>query len=66
MKGTTITGFSKEDSEVKTLKKPKEQIQKLLSGGKIVLRKFMEELKTKGRVPNGRINANCVLLRVIK
>lgn len=66
MKGTTITGFSKEDSEVKTLKKPQEQINKLLSGGKIVLRKFMEELKTKGRVPNGRINAHCVLLRSVK
>jgi oligoribonuclease NrnB/cAMP/cGMP phosphodiesterase (DHH superfamily) len=66
MKGTTITGFCKEESQQKTLRKPEEQINKVLSGGKIILRKFMSEIKTKSRVPNGRINENCILLRVVK
>ena len=66
VKGTTIIGFAKEDSQTKRLRKPEEQIAKLLIGGKIILRKFMTEIKTKGRVPNGRINENCILLRSMK
>lgn len=66
VKGTTVTGFCKEESQQKTLRKPEEQINKVLSGGKIVLRKFMSEIKTKSRVPNGRLNENCVLLKIIK
>lgn len=66
VKGTTLTGFDKAESELKTLKKPAEQIAKLLPAGKIVLRKFMSEIKTKPRVPNGRINPNVILLRVVK
>lgn len=66
MKGTTITGFCKEESQQKTLRKPEEQVNKVLNGGKIILRKFMSEIKTKCRVPNGRLNENCVLLKAIK
>ena len=66
MKGTTITGFCKQESQQKTLRKPEEQINKILNGGKIILRKFMGEIKTKGRVPNGRINENCILLKAVK
>jgi len=66
LKGTTVIGFAKEDSLTKRLRKPQEQVNKVLSGGKIILRKFMTEIKTKGRVPNGRINENCILLRSMK
>jgi hypothetical protein len=66
VKGTTVTGFAKEDSQTKRLRKPEEQVAKLLTGGKIILRKFMSDIKTKGRVPNGRINENCILLRSMK
>lgn len=66
VKGTTLTGFEQSESEYKTLRKPEEQITKLLSTGKIGLRKFMGEMKTKARKPNGRINENIVILKVLK
>jgi hypothetical protein len=66
VKGTTLIGFDQEESEYKTLRKPEEQVAKLLSTGKIGLRKFMGEMKTKARRPNGRINENIVILKVIK
>lgn len=66
VKGTTLTGFEQEESEYKTLRKPEEQIAKLLGTGKVGLRKFMSDMKTKARKPNGRINENIVLLKVLK
>ncbi len=66
VKGTTLTGFDNDESEYKTLRKPEEQIAKLLGTGKIGLRKFMGEMKTKARKPNGRINENIVILKVLK
>lgn len=66
VKGTTLIGFDQEESEYKTLRKPEEQVAKLLSTGKVGLRKFMGDMKTKARKPNGRINENIVLLKVLK
>lgn len=66
VKGTTLTGFEQDESEYKTLRKPEEQIAKLLTIGKVGLRKFMGEMKTKPRKPNGRINENIVILKALK
>ena len=66
IKGSTLTGFDEKTSIIKKLRKPTEQLNKLMQGGKIVLRKFMDEIKCKPKEATGRINNEVVLLRVIK
>jgi hypothetical protein len=65
VKGTTIQGYDAETSIGKRLRKPEEVIARLLGGGKIVLRKLMSEVKATEKSPNGRINDQTVLLRVV-
>jgi len=66
VKGTTLTGYDVETSSSKSLRKPDISIQQLLTAGKVSLRKFMDEIKTVESKPNGRINQDTILLRVIK
>lgn len=66
VKGTTLTGFDVEVSSSKNLRKPDISIPALLGAGKVALRKFMDELKTVESKPNGRINLDTILLRVVK
>ena len=66
VKGTTLTGWDIESSMSKTLRKPEESLTGLLSAGKVALRQFMSNIKTAESKPNGRINQDCVLLRVVK
>ena len=66
VKGTTLIGYDAEKSVSKSLRKPDITIQSLLGAGKVSLRKFMDDLKTVASVPNGRINSDTILLRVIK
>ena len=66
VKGSTVIGFDEKTSIVKKLRKPTEQVNKLLEGGKVVLRKFMDEIKCKPKEANGRINNETILLRIIK
>lgn len=66
VKGTTLIGFDVETASSKALRKPNISLQSLLSAGKVALRTFMSELKTSETKPNGRINEQTILLRVIK
>ena len=66
VKGTTITGFDEKTSITKTLRKPQETISKVLDGGKIALKKLMDDLTTKPKNASGRINIDTILLRVVK
>jgi len=66
VKGTTLTGWDVESSTSKTLRKPEQYLTDLLSAGKVGLRSFMSNIKTTESKPNGRINQECILLRVIK
>jgi len=66
VKGSTLTGFDEKTSIVKKLRKPTEQLNKLKDGGKVVLRKFMDEIKCKPMTATGRINNEVVLVRIIK
>ena len=66
VKGTTLTGWDIESSTSKTLRKPEESLTGLLSAGKVTLRSFMSNIKTAESKPNGRLNQECILLRVIK
>lgn len=66
IKGQSVTGFDEKTSITKKLRKPKESLDRVLEGGKLVLRKVMEEVKCKPKEANGRINSDTLLLRVIK
>jgi hypothetical protein len=66
VKGTTLLGFDVDKSITKSVRKPDVAIQQLLAAGKVTLRKFMDEIKTNETKPNGRINSDTILLRVIK
>jgi hypothetical protein len=66
VKGTSLLGFDVDKSLTKSVRKPEVVIQQLLTAGKVTLRKLMDELKTNETKPNGRINSDTVLLRVIK
>lgn len=66
VKGTTLIGYDVEKSLTKSVRKPEVTIQQLLSAGKVNLRSFMSALKTNETRPNGRINQDTVILRVIK
>jgi hypothetical protein len=66
VKGTSITGFNENESIQKTLRKPAEQLAELKRAGKVVLRKFMDDIKTTSTKLNGRINDQTILLKIAK
>ena len=62
VKGNTILGFDSNTSEVKTLRKPGEQIKELM-GSKPAARKYFKEIKAVATAPNGRFNENMIILK---
>lgn len=62
VKGNTIIGFDKKASGIKTLRKPSEQI-KALMGSKPAARKYFDDIKAVEAVPNGRFNADMIILK---
>lgn len=64
VKGTSITGFDANKSVQKTLRKPEEQLKEFKSAGKVVLRKFLEDIKAVDIKLNGRLNEDTILLKV--
>ena len=65
VKGTSITGFDEKSSVTKkTGRQPEIYIEKVMNGGKIVLRKLMDEIKT-GAPLQERMNEHTILLKVI-
>lgn len=64
VKGTTITNFVESTSVTKTLRKPEDHLQKIITGSKVYLRKALEEINSKEKPITGRINSDTVLLRV--
>ena len=62
IKGSTVLGFDKKESEVKTLRKPAEQI-KALTGSKPAARKYFKDIKAVATCPNGRFNDKMIILK---
>jgi hypothetical protein len=62
VKGNTLLGFDQKQSEVKTLRKPNEQIKQLM-GSKPVARKYFKDIKAVSTTPNGRFNAGMIILK---
>lgn len=66
IKGTTIQNFDDKNSEQRILRKPMEVITSIMDAGKVTLRKILNDLTTKKQDATGRINEDCIILRVIK
>ena len=62
VKGNTLLGFDATQSEVKTLRKPSDQLKEIM-GSKPAARKYFKEIKSVGTVPNGRFNENMLILK---
>lgn len=62
VKGNTILGFDNNKSEIKTLRKPGEQIKEVM-GSKPAARKFFDGIKAVAAKPNGRFNENMIILK---
>jgi len=57
-----LLGFDTAQSEVKTLRKPAEQIKEVL-GSKPAARKYFKDIKAVATAPNGRFNENMLILK---
>ena len=66
VKGSSIVNFSESKSVQKTLRKPDAMIPEVLKGGKVFLRNVLDGIKAVESKLNGRINADTILLRVMK
>jgi hypothetical protein len=65
VKGSAITGYDEKTSTTKGAgRKPEPVIDKIQNGGKIVLKKLMDELKT-DKALQYRINENTILMKVV-
>jgi hypothetical protein len=62
VKGSTLLGFDTGKSEVKTLRKPAEQLKEIM-GSKPAARKFFSDIKAVSTTPNGRFNESMIILR---
>ena len=62
VKGNTILGFDTNASEIKTLRKPGEQIKEVM-GSKPAARKYFKDIKAVATTPNGRFNENMIILK---
>jgi hypothetical protein len=62
VKGSTLLGFDTVQSEVKTLRKPSEQIKEVM-GSKPAARKYFKDIKAVSTTPNGRFNDQMIILK---
>jgi hypothetical protein len=62
VKGNTLLGFDANKSEIKTLRKPGEQIKEVM-GSKPAARKYFDSIKAVAAKPNGRFNENMIILK---
>lgn len=63
VKGTTILGFDKNKSQMKTVRKPGQTLPALLKSGKPASRKLFDDIKAVSTITNGRTNANMIILK---
>jgi hypothetical protein len=62
VKGNTLLGFDTVTSEIKTLRKPSEQLKEIVAG-KPAARKFFKDIKAVSTTPNGRFNEQMIILK---
>lgn len=64
VKGSTLINWDEIKSTAKRLRKPDDIVPQLLKAGKIILRSYMDGIKTTSQPVTGRINKDTILLRV--
>ncbi len=64
VKGSTIINWDEKKSQAKRLRKPEEVIPGFLKAGKVILRTYLDDIKTTKQEVNGRINKDTILLRI--
>ena len=62
VKGNTLLGFDKAKSQIKTLRKPKEQLKEIM-GSKPAARTYFDKIKAVSINPTGRFNDALVILK---
>ena len=62
VKGNTLLGFDKAKSQIKTLRKPKEQLKEIM-GSKPAARTYFDKIKAVSIKPTGRFNDALVILK---
>jgi hypothetical protein len=62
VKGNTLLGFDSAKSEIKTLRKPAEQLKEVM-GSKPAARKYFNDIKAVATAPNGRFNEQMIILK---
>jgi hypothetical protein len=62
VKGNTLLGFDTTKSEIKTLRKPAEQLKEVM-GSKPAARKYFNDIKAVATTPNGRFNEGMIILK---
>lgn len=65
VKGTSLQGYDPETSVQRTLRKPADIIGKMMTAGKVPLRRLLSDLSTTETPLNGRFNEDVMLLRVL-
>jgi len=67
IKRASIVGFDVDSTISKRIgRKTEESLQRVLTGGKIVLRKLMDEIKADPAKISDRINSNTILLKTVR
>ena len=66
VKGSTLRGFDTSLSKCKKVRKPEEVLTKMLSGGKLAIKRQYESINSKEKDLTGRINNETILLKVVK
>lgn len=64
VKGSTVYNWNEEFSKITTLRKPDEILPQILSRTERQIDNLWDTFTTKIGVPNGRINKDCILVRV--
>lgn len=66
VRGSSIQNYDVEQSETKTIGRNFDYIvDKVVNGGKVALRKLMQEVKAKGTPAKSRLNSDTILLRTL-
>lgn len=66
VKGTTLVNFEPEKSTMKTVRKPETMLKELLNTTRKKMEMTLRDIKGATYIPTGRINPNCIILKVFK
>ena len=66
IKGSTVMNYTESKSVQKKLRKPEQVVPEVINGGKVFLRNVIDNIRAVQSPLSGRINADTVLVRIIK